>query len=67
MKLDTASIALILSIIAVISSVWEISVNINQQKRIIRIEKAMRATCGPAADKGEACAEFSLPIKPLFE
>ncbi len=59
------TLALVLSAIAFVLSTWQFSVVIQQQKRIDRVEKIVRIRCSGGHIE-DACAEFSIPIRPIF-
>ena len=65
MKLDAATVALLLALLACLWSSYSYVVNLEQAARIQRLETALRAVCGANSPTHhtDQCAEISLPLR----
>lgn len=65
MKLDTATLAIVVALAAFLSSMYSSTTNLKQAARISRLEQSMRAQCGAGSPNHhvDSCAELSLPLK----
>jgi len=64
MKLDTATIAFLLSFAAFLAFAWIAALSLEQGAQIQRLETSMRALCGARSPDhhSQACAEMSVPL-----
>lgn len=63
MRIDAATLALVLSMLAFTGVVWNISLDTEQGARLKRVEDYMRAQCDPNTPKHhlDACDVMAMP------
>jgi len=65
MKIDIPTVALLLSLVAFLGSIYSSATNLKQSARIARLETSVRSLCGSDSPNhtANACAQMGLPLK----